>query len=74
MSWSKLVLFSVAWILAAVSIAVVAAIVFTELLDVIGIVESGQQSYTRVINTIALVVFIALLAVPVVLRSRFSDA
>jgi heme exporter protein D len=73
MSTLKLVGLFAAWVLAAVAIAVVAAIVLTEFLDLIGVVESGQPSYSWAINGIALVVFVALVAVPVVFRGRFID-
>lgn len=69
----KLVGLLIAWVLAAVAIAVVTAIVVTELLDVVGAVESGQASYDRAINGIALIVFVALVSVPVVFRRRFTD-
>ncbi|MCL1595551.1 MAG: hypothetical protein M3132_14480 [Actinomycetia bacterium] len=73
MSTSKLILFGIAWVLAALTIGVVTAIVATELLSVLGIVESGQPSYDISLNTITIVVFLALLAVPVVFRKRFAD-
>lgn len=73
MSTSKLIGLAIAWALASISIAVVAAIVFTEFLDVVGLVESGRSSYTWTINGIALVVFVVLVAVPVVFRKRFTE-
>lgn len=63
-----------AWILASIAIAVVAAIVLTELLDVIGIVESGETSYTFAINTILLAVFVVLVLIPYLFRDRFMPA
>ncbi|GMQ94492.1 MAG: hypothetical protein BMS9Abin12_1985 [Acidimicrobiia bacterium] len=74
MSTPKLIGLLVAWVLASVTIAVVAAIVITELLDVIGVVESGQRSYSWAINVIALGVFIALVSVPFLLRDRLMAA
>lgn len=74
MSTPKLIGLLVAWVLASVTIAVVAAIVVTELLDVIGVVESGQRSYSWAINVIALGVFIALVSVPFLLRDRLMAA
>jgi len=73
MSVPKLVGLLIAWVLAAIAIAVVTAIVVTELLDVVGAVESGQTSYDWTINGIALIVFVALVSVPVVFRKRFTD-
>ena len=72
MSTLKLIGFALAWVLASVAIAVVVAIVFTELLDVVGLVESGQPSYSRATNGIAAVAFIVLVAVPFLLRNRLT--
>ncbi len=72
MSTLKLIGLGIAWILAAVAIAVVAGIVLTEILDVVGVVESGRSSYTWAINGIALVVFVVLVALPFILRDRFE--
>jgi len=66
MSTPKLVGLLVAWALAA-------AIVLTEFLDLIGVVESGQPSYSWAINGIALVVFVVLVAMPFLLRGRLVD-
>jgi len=74
MSTPKLIGLVVAWVLASVAIAVVTAIVVTEFLDVIGVVESGHSSYSWAINGIALVVFIALVAAPFLLRDRLMTA
>ena len=69
----KLVGLGIAWALASIAIALVAAILGTELLDVVGIVESGESSYTIAINAILLVVFVGLVLVPFVFRNRFVD-
>ena len=69
----KLVGLGIAWALASIAIAYVAAILGTELLDVVGIVESGESSYTIAINAILLVVFVGLVLVPFVFRNRFVD-
>ncbi|MEN8040168.1 MAG: hypothetical protein ABFR95_01570 [Actinomycetota bacterium] len=74
MSTLKLLGLGMAWILASIAIAVVAAIVLTELLDVIGIVESGETSYTFAINTILLAVFVVLVLIPYLFRDRFMPA
>ncbi len=73
MSTPKLILLGIAWVLAALTIGVVTAIVATELLLLVGIVQSGQSSYAISLNTITLVVFLALVAVPIAFRSRFTD-
>lgn len=74
MSTLKLIGLGTAWMLAGLAIAVVTAILVTELLDVIGVVESGETSYTFAINTVLLVVFIGLLLVPFIFRGRFVDS
>lgn len=73
MSTLKLIGLAIAWALAAIAVAVVAAIVLTEFLDVVGLVESGHPSYTWTINGVALAIFLALVAVPVVFRKRFTE-
>lgn len=69
----KLIGLGTAWALASIAIAFVAAILGTELLDVVGIVESGESSYAIAINAILLVVFVGLMLVPFLLRNRFVD-
>lgn len=69
----KLIGLGIAWALASIAIAFVTAILGTELLDVVGIVESGESSYTIAINAILLVVFVGLILVPFLLRNRFVD-
>lgn len=70
----KLIGLGIAWTLASLAIAFVAAILATEVLDVIGVVESGETSYTVAINTILVVVFVALVSVPFIFRDRFVDS
>jgi hypothetical protein len=70
----KLIGLGVAWMLASLAIAVVAAMLGTELLDVVGVVESGETSYTVAINSILLLVFVGLVLVPFLLRNRFVDS
>ena len=62
-----------AWLFVAAFIGVVTAIVVTELLRVLGVVDSGEDSYQRAINVIWLVVFVAVAAIPFVFRHRFAD-
>lgn len=71
MSTWKIIAMAIAWAFAAGFIAVVSAIVLTELLNLVGFVESGEDSYSIALNVTFFVVFVALLAVPVVFRSRF---
>ena len=69
----KLILLFVAWLLASVMIAVVIAILGTEVLRLVGIVESGESSYSVALNVLFGVVFVALVAVPFVFRRRFTS-
>jgi hypothetical protein len=62
----------VAWVLASVMMAVVTAIIVTEILRAIGIVDSGSSSYSIAINLTFVLVFVALVAVPFVFRKRFA--
>ncbi|MGI9528583.1 MAG: hypothetical protein ACR2NG_02645, partial [Acidimicrobiia bacterium] len=61
----------VAWAFVAAFIGVVTAIVGTEVLRVIGVVDSNNDSYQISINVIWAVVFVVVLAVPFVFRARF---
>lgn len=72
MSTSRLILLFLFWALASVAIAVVTAIVGTEILRVVGVVESGSSSYDLAINAIFVVVFAVLVAIPLVLRRHFA--
>jgi len=67
-------MFAVAWVFASVAIGVVTAIVVTEALSLVGIVDSGESSYSVSLNVISVVVFLGVVAVPVVFRKRFVDA
>jgi len=69
----KLIGLGILWMLASIAIAVVAAMIGTELLDVVGVVESGETSYTVAINSILLLAFVGLILVPFLLRDRFVD-
>lgn len=69
----KLILLFVAWLFASVMIAVVIAILGTEVLRLVGIVESGESSYSVALNVLFGVVFVALVAVPFVFRRRFTS-
>lgn len=72
MSTLKLIGLFAAWVFASVAIALVTAIVVVELLAAVGVVDSGQGSYTVAVSTIAVLVFGAVVLVPVVFRKRFT--
>ena len=69
----KIIAMAIAWALASAFIGVVAAIVAVEVLRLVGIVDSGDDSYRLALNIVFFVVFVALLAVPLVFRKRFTD-
>lgn len=73
MSTLKLVGLAIAWAFASIAIAYVASILITEFFDVIGIVESGEASYTIMINAVLIAVFVGLVLIPFVFRGRFVD-
>jgi len=73
MSGMKLGLFVVAWVFASLAIGVVVAIVVTEALALVGLVDSGQSSYSVSLNLTTLVVFVSVASVPLVFRKRFVD-
>ena len=71
MSNSRLIWYSIGWVLASVMVAVVAAIVLTEVLSLTPWVETGESSYNLTLNVVFLVVLVGLVAVPFVFRERF---
>ncbi|MDK1017781.1 MAG: hypothetical protein QGD89_00015 [Actinomycetota bacterium] len=73
MSTWKLVALLVAWTFTALAIGVVTAIVLTEMLRLVGVVRVGHSSYSIALNTIALGVFVVLVAVPLLFRERFAN-
>ncbi len=73
MSRSRILLWFAAWVFVAAFLGVVTAIVGTELLRLVGVVEPGEASYQRSINVIWLIVFVAAVAVPFVFRRRFVE-
>lgn len=71
MTTRKLVLMFVAWLFAAGAIAVTVAVVVTEILSLIGIVDRSGSSYGLSLNLVTGVTFVALAFVPFVFRKRF---
>jgi hypothetical protein len=72
MSTSTLLLFYAAWLLAAGAIALTCAVVATEVLSAIGIVDRSGASYGLSLNIITAVTFVVLAAIPFVFRQRFQ--
>ena len=67
----KIILMLIAWAFVAAFMGVVTAIVGTEILRLIGVVDDNTNSYQISINVIWAVVFVVVLAVPFVFRNRF---
>ena len=72
MTTRKLLLLFIAWLLAAGAIAITVAVVVTEILSLIGIVDRSDASYGLSLNIITGATFVALASVPFVFRSRFA--
>lgn len=72
MSTARVIGLLIAWTLASIMIAVVTAIVVTEVLRLLGLVETGESSYSIAINTVFVIVLVVLVAVPFVFRKRFE--
>jgi hypothetical protein len=72
MSTGKLIVLTVTWILASITIGVVTGVLLTEILVLIGIVDTGSTEYGISLNIIALSVFVVVVVVPLVFRKRFT--
>lgn len=71
MSTGKLITLSVAWVLASLTMGVVVAVLVTEILRLVGIVETGSPGYATSLNVVTFGTFAVLLGVPFVFRKRF---
>ena len=87
MSTARVIGLLIAWTLASIMIAVVTAIVATEVLRLVGLVETGESSYSIAINTVFVIVLVvrslyrekslreqyvaAMVLVPLLLRAFF---
>jgi hypothetical protein len=72
MSTGKLIVLTVTWVLASITIGVVTGVLLTEILVLIGIVDTGSTEYGISLNIIALSVFVVVVVVPLVFRKRFT--
>jgi hypothetical protein len=73
MSTSKLLMLYAAWLLAAGAIALTFAVVVTEVLSAIGLVDRSGSSYGISLNIVTAATFVALATIPFVFRTRFRD-
>lgn len=74
MSTRKLVLMFVSWLFAAGAIAVTVAVLATEILAAVGLVDRSESSYGVSLNLVTGVTFVLLASVPFVFRNRFAPA
>lgn len=72
MATRKLVLMFIAWLFAAGAIAITVAVVLTEILSLVGIVDRSESSYGVSLNLFTGVTFVVLASVPFVFRARFT--
>ena len=73
MSTGKLVAFFIAWIFASMTIAVVTAVVVTEILTLLGAVATGTRGYDLSLNIVTFATFAVLVSIPFVFRRRFTS-
>lgn len=71
MSTSRIVLLYGAWLLAAGSVAVTLAVIVTEMLVVVGLVDRSSGAYGSSIGATTALLFIGIALVPFVFRRRF---
>ena len=72
MSTGKLIVLTIAWVLASIAIGVVVGVFLTEILVLIGLVDNGSREYTISLNIIAFSAFAVVVVVPLVFRKRFT--
>ena len=72
MSTGKLIVLTIAWVLASITIGVVVGVFLTEILVVTGLVDNGSREYTISLNIIAFSAFAVVVVVPLVFRKRFT--
>jgi len=72
MSTGKLIVLTIAWIFASITIGVVIGVLLTEILVLTGLVDNGSREYTISLNIIAFSAFAVVVTVPLVFRKRFA--
>ena len=69
MSW-KLTVAYIGWLLAAIAIAIVFGVLTSELLALVGLVDSLSKEQRRVIEVVSVAAFVVLALLPFLLRRR----
>ena len=72
MSTGKLIVLTIAWVFASITIGVVVGVILTEVLVLIGLVDNGSREYTVSLNIIAFSAFAVVVTLPLVFRKRFA--
>jgi len=72
MSTGKLIVLTIAWVFASITIGVVVGVFLTEILVVTGLVDNGSREYTISLNVIAFSAFAVVVTIPLVFRNRFT--
>jgi membrane protein YdbS with pleckstrin-like domain len=72
MSTGKLIVLTITWILASITMGIVIGVLLTEILVATGLVDNGSREYSISLNVIALTVFVVIVTVPLIFRKRFT--
>lgn len=72
MSSGKLIVLTVAWIFASIAIGVIVGVLLTEVLVLVGLVDTGSREYTISLNIIAFSSFAVVVVIPLIFRRRFA--
>ena len=72
MSTGKLIVLTIAWILASITIGLVVGVLLTEILVLIGLIDNGTDEYSTSLSIIAFSAFAVVVTVPFVFRKRFT--
>jgi hypothetical protein len=71
MSTGKLIVLTIAWVFASITIGIVVGVILTEILVLTRLVDNGSREYTASLNIIAFSAFAVVVTLPLVFRKRF---
>jgi len=74
MSTGKLIVLTIAWVLASITIGVVTGVFLTEILVLTGLLDTGSREYSTSLNIITFSTFAVVVVVPFVFRKRFRSS
>jgi hypothetical protein len=72
MSTGKLIVLTIAWVFASITIGIVVGVILTEILVLTRLVDNGSREYTVSLNIIAFSAFAVVVTLPLVFRKRFA--